>query len=149
MKCDDLENKDYNNGMTAYELMEENGLINTAKTVKDAIAELKAKLDEKDAEIARLESMRKVHVEAIASMEDRLHQYEKKIRRLRRALWLARAERAKERKIHFDNLDYLGISFATINFESARTWMTCKTEEPSKWAIIFEKVERKCRAKAE
>lgn len=73
----------------------------------------------------------------------------KKLRATRKALWLARAERAKERKIHFDTLDYFGISFVTINFESARTWMNCRIEEPSKWAVIFEKVEQKCKAKAE
>lgn len=39
MKCDELESKDYNNGMTAYELMEENGLVNTAKAVKEAVKE--------------------------------------------------------------------------------------------------------------
>ena len=77
-----------------------------------------------------------------------LAEKEADIRRLQRALWLARAERANERKIHFDLLDYLGISVVTINFQSARTWMTCKTKEPSKWAIIFEKVEQKCLAKA-
>lgn len=82
-------------------------------------------------------------------VDDVLAEKNTEIRRLRRALWLTRAERAKERKFHFDTLDYLGISAVTINFESARTWMTCKTEEPSKWAIIFEKVEQKCRAKAE
>ena len=38
----ELESKDYNNGMTAYELMEANGLFNTAKVVKDAITELVA-----------------------------------------------------------------------------------------------------------
>lgn len=81
--------------------------------------------------------------------KDLLKSKDEEICRLQRALWLMRAERAKERKFHFDTLDYLGISAVTINFESARTWMTCKTEEPSKWAIIFEKVEQKCRVKAE
>lgn len=41
-KYAELESKDYNNGMTAYELMEANGLFNTAKVVKDAITELVA-----------------------------------------------------------------------------------------------------------
>lgn len=76
-------------------------------------------------------------------------QFVEKLRATRRALWIARADRAKERKIHFDTLDYFGISFVTINFESARTWMKCRIEEPSKWAVIFEKVEQKCMAKAE
>ena len=45
MKCDKLESKDYNNGMTVYELLEENGLVNTAKVLKEAIAELKDKTE--------------------------------------------------------------------------------------------------------
>ena len=46
---------------------------------------------EKDKEIARLEAIRKVHVEAIASMEAGLHQDEKEICRLKRALYKALA----------------------------------------------------------
>jgi hypothetical protein len=44
---------------------------------------------EKDAEIARLKAIRKVHVEAIESMGAGLHQDEKEICRLRRALYKA------------------------------------------------------------
>ena len=51
---------------------------------------------DKDAEIARLKAVRKVHVEAIASMGAGLLQDGEEIRRLRRALWLARALRARD-----------------------------------------------------
>lgn len=103
-------------------------------------------LKEKDKKIAELQA--KLESEKASRDADSVDAGMRE-RRLKRVLWLVMAERAKERKIHFDNLDYFGISDVTINFESARTWMTCKTEEPSKWAIIFEKVEQKCRAKAE
>ena len=58
---------------------------------------------EKDKEIARLEAIRKVHVEAIASMEAGLHQDEKEIRRLKRALYKALANWAHEAKFDYDD----------------------------------------------
>ena len=58
---------------------------------------------EKDKEIARLEAIRKVHVEAIASMEVGLHQDEKEIRRLKRALYKALANWAHEAKFDYDD----------------------------------------------
>lgn len=77
---------------------------------------------EKDAEIEKLKAIRKVHVEAIISMEAGLHQDEKKIRRLRRALWLARAYRGRDNSILL----------------------------PSKFMRnVWDNVERKCKAKAE
>ena len=102
MKCDDIENKDYNNGMTAYELMEENGLVNTAKMVKDTIAELKAKLAEKDDEIdkqkwrgdewAKACNQKDEEIESLkASHYAEMVDAGMRERRLRRALWLARA----------------------------------------------------------
>ena len=48
MICDKLASKDYNNGLTAYELMEENHLHYTAKKVREAIAELKDKVQMHD-----------------------------------------------------------------------------------------------------
>lgn len=54
-----------------------------------------ALLAKKEAEIARLEALRKVHVEAITSMKTRLHQGDKKIRRLCRALCRLRIGFAK------------------------------------------------------
>ena len=56
-----------------------------------------------DKEIARLEAIRKVHVEAIASMEAGLHQDEKEIRRLKRALYKALANWAHEAKFDYDD----------------------------------------------
>jgi hypothetical protein len=64
---------------------------------------------EKDAEIARLKAIRKVHVEAIESMGAGLHQDEKEIRRLRRALYKACANWADaevfERTVGIDDLN--------------------------------------------
>ena len=51
---------------------------------------------EKDAEIARLKAIRKVHIESIESMCEGLKLNAKQICKTQRALWLARAERAKE-----------------------------------------------------
>lgn len=115
------------------------GEINRVPWMAYDVDEMDLYIAEKDAEIARLESMRKVHVEAIASMEDRLHQDEKKIRRLRRALWIARADRA------IMTLDYF-----TLKCKWFKDYMKveppgCDVKMVHKWANI----ERKCRAKAE
>ena len=59
---------------------------------------------EKDKEIARLEAIRKVHVEAIASMEAGLHQDEKEIRRHKYKRCLAMARWCKRKRI--DAADY-------------------------------------------
>jgi hypothetical protein len=64
---------------------------------------------EKDAEIARLKAVRKVHVKAIESMGAGLHQDEKEICRLRRALYKACANWADaevfERTVGIDDLN--------------------------------------------
>lgn len=128
MKCDDLENKNYNNGMTAYELMEENGLVNTAKTVKDAIAELKAKLDEKDKEIESLKASH--YAESVdAGMRER---------RLKRALWLARAWFCGRSSEYFSGM----ASRCKIGQEDFY-------REVSERARKYMKSSYKCRAKAE
>ena len=73
-------------------------------------------------EIKRLENVRKVHIESIESMCEGLKLNAKQICKNQRALWLARAERAKEmcQRLLIQGFD-------------------------PKW----EEVERKCRAKAE
>ena len=70
-------------------------------------------------------------------------------RRLRRALWLKRADDAKHLVVAYENYDYLDCQEMTIKQESARTWMTCKLRTPAEWVKTWKKVERKCRAKAE
>ena len=106
--------------------------------------EVDALLAEKDKEIARLEAMRKVHVEAIASMEDRLHQDEKKIRRLCRALWLAREWRAWCEGMFWFVLESdkpRDVYHLIVTKHIHRT--------PTEWIAYWQKVEQKCKAKAE
>lgn len=87
----------------AWELLPEEKVYLKSE-VDEAIAELKAKLSDKDAEIEKLKAIRKVHVEAIASMEAGLHKDGKEIRRLRRALWPARAKWVNEKQQLFFSL---------------------------------------------
>ena len=94
-----------------------NGVVHREPWKAYDIDEVDLLLDDKDAEIEKLKAIRKVHVEAIASMEAELHQNGKEIRRLQRALWLARAEVCCEkkencynralRKYNKDEADYL------------------------------------------
>ena len=75
MKCDDL-------FVYCKTTCDPQGLYYSKSEVDEAIAELKA--------------VRKVHLEAIESMGAGLLQDGEEIRRLRRALWLARALRARD-----------------------------------------------------
>lgn len=81
-------------------------------------------------EIKRLENVRKVHIESIESMCEGLKLNAKQICKTQRALWLARAERA-----HLKVLEYWPDYCHNAH---------CRIAE-QKW----DKVERKCRAKAE
>lgn len=114
---------------------------------------LKSEVDkviaEKDAEIARLKAIRKVHIKAIESMGAGLQQDGVEIRRLRRALWLARAERADDRAITCNDFAYLGDTEREINMALARTWMNCRLLKPSEWSKVWDNVKRKCLKKAE
>lgn len=74
---------------------------------------------------------------------------EEKHRASRMALWLARAERAKDRAITCDDFDYFGDTKREINMTLARTWMKCRLLKPSEWSKVWRKVERKCLKKAE
>lgn len=67
----------------------------------------------------------------------------------KRALWLARAERAKDRATTCNDFAYLGDAEREINMSLARTWMKCRMLKPSEWSKVWNNVERKCRAKAE
>ena len=75
------------------------------------------KATEVDEAIAQLKAVRKVHVEAIASMEAGLHQDGEEIRRLRRALWLARALRARDIQRW-----WLSVTLAPITERACRVW---------------------------
>lgn len=74
---------------------------------------------------------------------------DKEFRKLQRALWLARAQRAKDRAITCNDFAYLGDTESEINMTLARTWMKCRMLKPSEWSKVWRKVERKCRAYAD
>lgn len=119
MKCDELKVYVPQDGGSPIE--EETCYLKS--DVDAAIAELKD-------EIKRLENVRKVHIEGIESMSEGLKLDAEQLRKTQRALWMARAERA-----HLKVLEYW-----PDYCHNAR----CRIAE-QKW----DKVERKCRAKAE
>lgn len=70
-------------------------------------------------------------------------------RRLKRALWLARAERAADRAriFYFNDLETM-LDIDGFSYDSKKK-KGCKKLTARLWRIIWEKVERKCRSKAE
>ena len=77
-------------------------------------------------------------------------QRESEIRKLKRALWLARAERAEARKnywyvrsIHEGDKDLWSIDGSAVKY------IGCIKRSNFDWLKIWSEVERKCRAKAE
>lgn len=104
--------------------------------VDNAIAELKAML--KESEDARYE--------AGADAAD----YYQETRRLKRALWIARASEAAKEVNYWTCQDES--SYAIVDFNVRHeTIVSYKAphHRPYKWILIWENVERKCRAKAE
>ena len=123
MKCDELQQVEY---------PIEWGLYYDKNKVDAAIAELKAKLYE--AEEAR--------IEAGADAAD----YYQENRKLKRALWLARAERAKAIKWHEGLERYLQ---ERKKYWPSRFSFMKDDEMYHLWYKCWCKVERKCLAKAE
>jgi len=77
-------------------------------------------------------------------------------RRLKRALWLARAESAKDAKCRYYRLAQKEVCdpqphgwSCYINGEVYPTGKMSRKLEPHYWCDIWSEVERKCRAKAE
>lgn len=67
-------------------------------------------------------------------------------RRLRRALWLSRAERAKEKQ----QLFYFSLSYDRLCIDGFFNPSSGRRElSPKQWIKVFNNVERKCREKAE
>lgn len=107
-----------------------------ATEVDAAIAELKAKLYEAD----------EARIEAGADAAD----YYQENRELKRALWLARASEASKEVNYWTCQDES--SYAIVDFNVRHeTIVSYKAphHRPYKWILIWENVERKCRAKAE
>ena len=116
-----------------------NKLFYPKSEVDAFIAELKAKLESVQA-TAYAESVD-------ASMENRM---------LKRALWLARAESAKNAEYRYHHLAQKEVCDPQpygwncyINGELYPTGKMSRKLEPHYWYDIWDEVERKCRAKAE
>ena len=151
MKCDELKRK----------YSDITGPYYGCNEVDEAIDELKKKLmpclngdciltcevvekyGKENAELkAEIESLKAAHYAEMvdAGMRER---------KLKRALWLKRADDAKHLVVAYENYDYLDCQEMTIKQESARTWMTCKLRTAEEWVKVWKNVERKCREKAE
>ena len=93
---------------------------------------------------------------AIAELKEKLAEKESENRKLKRALWLARAESAKNTKCRYYRLAQKeecdpqphGWS-CYINGEVYPTGKMGRKLEPYYWFDVWEEVERKCQAKAE
>ena len=70
-------------------------------------------------------------------------------RRLRRALWLARVERASDRAriFYFSDLDMI-LDIDGYSYDKTKS-SNCKKDTAKNWRITWLKVERKCLEKAE
>lgn len=67
-------------------------------------------------------------------------------RKLKRSLWLARAERAKEKQ----QLFYFSLAYDKLCIDGFFNPSSGRRElSPIKWIKVFNKVENKCRAKAD
>lgn len=133
MKCDELKLERLGDANETYPA---STLVIRKQYVDAAIAELKAKLYE--AEEAR--------IEAGADAAD----YYQENRKLKRALWLARAERAEARKnywyvrsIHEGDKDLWSINGSAVKY------IGCIKRTNYDWLLTWSEVESKCRAKAE
>ena len=131
MKCDELKKyKAYEFGTSYVYHIEE---------VDAAIAELKQKLEDAKATD---------YAESVdAGMENR---------KLKHALWIVRAESAKNAKCRYHRLAQKEVCdpqphgwSCYINGEVYPTGKMTRRLEPHYWCDVWEEVERKCRAKAE
>jgi hypothetical protein len=114
-----------------------------ASDVMEAIAELKAKLDraiaERDGNQVCIDALKQKLESVQASMYCDVVDANMENRRLKRALWLARAMRAEAQWNR--QLRDAGIAFAIGENKSWDSW----NQKQKKWQVV----ERKCRAKAE
>lgn len=148
MKCDEIESKSFDGDRTAYELMEANGLLNTAKRVKEAIAELKAELHDTKAR-ADLAEAGKFKAEHHAQLYlDERNYAEKQLRQTIRALWLMTAEWAEAMGLASCNIANKFMSKERFEFqdESNRDKTIKKYRHRQ---VVFYKYGEYCRAKAD
>ena len=137
---------------------------NVRQMCKDVLAKLEeqeVELAEKDAEIAQLQAMLEERNKQVAELKRSLElasneccsiseRAVKNERMLRRALWIARASEASK-EVNYWNCENES-SYAIVDFNvHHETIASYKAphHRPYKWILIWEEVERKCRAKAE
>lgn len=138
MLCDELEKFDATSNAERSAGIESRYAYD-ADEVDEAIEELKAKLESVQASM---------YADVVdAGMENR---------KLKRALWLARAESAKNAKCKYHRLAQKEVCdpqphgwSCYINGEVYPTGKMSRKLEPHYWCDIWDEVERKCRAKAE
>ena len=118
-------------------------------------SEADAVLAAKDAEIRRLQRC-EIWMKQHFYCEEVIACESAKNRRLRRALWLARAESAKNAKCKYHRLAQKEVCdpqphgwSCYITGEVYPTGKMSRKLEPHYWCDIWDEVERKCRAKAE
>lgn len=92
----------------------------------------------------------------VSEVDAVLAEKDAEIRRLKRALWLARAESAKNAECRYHRLAQKEVCdpqphgwSCYINGEVYPTGKMSRKLEPHYWCDIWDEVERKCRAKAE
>ena len=133
--------------INAHGVRKDDGAYYDRKQADEYIAEL----DERHTtEITALEVSYRLQLDSLRYDKDA------EIRRLKRALWIARAESAKNAKCRYHRLAQKeacdpqphGWS-CYINGEVYPTGKMTRRFEPHYWCDVWEEVERKCRAKAE
>ena len=138
---------------TAYSIaMEEEDLESSGTTLVYLKSEADRVIAEKDAEIARLKAIRKVHIESIESICEGLKLDAKQICKTQRALWLARAMCAQESQYWGAYVRYVHLHensfYEFINDDIFRR-DNPNNDSFRMWSNRWRSVERKCRAKAE
>lgn len=113
-----------------------------------------AVIEAKDAEIAELKQqyndMDIAHTVHIAKMNAKIEELESNERRLKRALWLARALRAEARKNYWYARSVHEGDNALISIDgSAVKYIGCIKRTIYDWLKTWSEVESKCRAMAE
>lgn len=128
--------------------------------LRDFLCQAMDQVDEKDKIIAELKEQYKdmdvthtVHIAKmnarIEELEDNVDLWKKENSKLKRALWLARASEASKEVNYWTCQDES--SYAIVDFNVRHeTIVSYKAphHRPYKWILIWENVERKCRAKA-
>ena len=154
-QCKELkEHKDYADIMSEWFMGKK---FYVASDVDAAIAELNQKLDktiaERDWNQVCIDALKQKLEDAKATAYAESVDSGMENRKLKRALWLARAERANESHFMWCQFIY-DKKFGIVKFNVRKEWgenvkqgQTLHT--PQGWADVWEEVERKCRAKAE